>query len=70
LRDDEREAVLTIEPVVRVVVVRVEPPTIIIAVSVEEVEIAVRNVQNVTHTTTLRRFPDLGVESNAAYVMP
>ena len=66
MRDDEREAVLTIEPVVRVVVVRVEPPTVIIAVSVEEAEIAVRNVQNVIHATTLRRFPDLKVESDSA----
>jgi len=70
LRDDERESVLTIEPVVRIVVVRIEPPTIIIAVSVEEVEIAVRNVQNVIHATTLRRFPDLRVESDLASKMP
>ena len=44
LRSNKREAVLTIPPVVRIVVVRVQPLTVIVAVSTEKVEVAVRNV--------------------------
>jgi len=54
LLDDERKPVLTIPPVVGVVVVRVQPPAIVIAVRVEEVQIAIGNVQNAFHATTLR----------------
>ena len=54
LRDGEREPVLTIPPVVGVVVVRVEPPTIVVTVRVEKVQIAAGNVQNAIYATTPR----------------
>jgi hypothetical protein len=41
LRDDEREAVLTIPPVVEIVVGRVQPLTVVITINVEEIRIAI-----------------------------
>jgi hypothetical protein len=42
--DSERKAVVTIPPVVRAVVVRIQPMTVVVAISTEKVEIAVRSV--------------------------
>ena len=56
LREHEGETVLTIPLVVGVVVGRVEPPTIIVAVDVEEVRIAIGNAQGTVYSTTLRSY--------------
>lgn len=41
MRDGEREPVLTVPPVVRLVVVRVEPATIVVTVRIQQVRIAI-----------------------------
>ena len=41
MRDDKRESVLTIPPVVRIVPIAVEPLTVIVAIGTEKVGIAV-----------------------------
>lgn len=59
LRDSEREPIIVIPPILRVVVRRVEPLTIIVAIGIEKVRIAVRNARSpvcatVTHMHCLR----------------
>ena len=54
MRNDEREPVLTIPPVVGVVVVRVEAPTIVVTVRVEEVRIAIGIVRDPIRATAPR----------------
>ncbi|OGL61841.1 hypothetical protein A3E97_01630 [Candidatus Uhrbacteria bacterium RIFCSPHIGHO2_12_FULL_47_12] len=53
LRDEEGKAILTIPPVVRIVIVRVEPATVIITIRREKVRIAAKNVRSVFHAITL-----------------
>ena len=44
MRGREHEAVLAIPPVVRPAIVRVQPPTIVVAIRTEEVRVAIRVV--------------------------
>jgi hypothetical protein len=53
LREHEGEAILTIPLVVGVVIRRVEPTTFVVAVGVEEVEIAIGTAQDIFCNTTL-----------------
>ena len=52
--DEEREHPVVIPSIVRIVPIRVEPPTVVIAVRVEDVRVAVRNVWCAIHVTTRR----------------
>lgn len=54
LRNGEREPVVTIPPVVRLVPVRVEPATIVFTVRVKQVRITIRNARHTTHVTAPR----------------
>jgi len=51
LRDDESKAVLTIELVARLIIVRVQPAAIVIAINVEQFRIAVRIARNIARAT-------------------
>lgn len=53
LREHEGETILTIPLVVEVVIRRVEPTTFVVAVGVEEVEIAIGTAQDIICNTTL-----------------
>jgi hypothetical protein len=48
---NESETIVTIPPVVRVVVIGVEPPALVIAVRVEEIRVAIGNARNIIHAT-------------------
>lgn len=52
MRDDEGKTVLTIELVVGLVIVGVQPLTIVVAIRVEKVRIAIRIARNIAETTT------------------
>ncbi len=52
LRDSESKAVIAIPLVVRIIIVGVQPGTIVIAINVKQVRIAIRIVRNITQTTT------------------
>ena len=54
LRNDESKTIATIPLVVRVVIVRVQPGTIVIAINVQQFRIAVRIMQNTARCTALR----------------
>ena len=45
MREEKHEAILTIPPIVRLVVVRIEPPTIVVTVEVEQVRITIGNAR-------------------------
>jgi hypothetical protein len=64
LRDSENETNLAIPPVVRIVVIRVQPTSVVIPIHIEQVRIAVKIVRAITYTTTLRIL--LKAESNPA----
>lgn len=51
MRDDESKAVLTIELVARLIIVRVQPAAIVIAINVEQFRIAVRIARNIARAT-------------------
>jgi len=57
LRDDESETALAIEPIVGLVVVRVQPAAIVIAVNVEQFRIAVGKARNTAKTTASQNTP-------------
>jgi hypothetical protein len=59
LRSQKREAILTIPPVVGVIVVRIHPPTIIVAIHTEEVRVAALNARHPICTTTPRILSEL-----------
>jgi hypothetical protein len=52
LRDGERETIVAIPPVVGIVVVRVEPRTIVIRVRTEQVQVAIEIAQDIIRATT------------------
>ena len=54
MRDEEGKPVITIPPVVGVVVVRVQPGTIVVTVGAEEVRIAIGIAQDIFYATTPR----------------
>ena len=51
LRDGEREAILAIPPVVRPVVVRVQPTTIVVAIRAEKIRIATLKCEMPSYAT-------------------
>lgn len=53
MRDDERETVVAIPPVVGLVIVRVQPGTIVVPIRVEQFQIAVGIAQNIICATAL-----------------
>lgn len=54
LRTGEREPVLTIPRVVGIVVVRVEPRIVVVAIRTEKVRVAVRVARHAIHISILR----------------
>jgi len=44
LRDNKRKTSLNVPPVVGIVIVSVQPATIVIAIHAEQVQVAIRNV--------------------------
>ncbi len=54
MRDDERETVVAIPPVVRLVIVRVQPGTIVVPIRVEQFRIAVGIARDAICSTALR----------------
>lgn len=52
LRDGEGKAIITIPPIVRPVVVRVQVTTVIVTIGTEEIRITVRNIHNTICVTT------------------
>ena len=54
MRDGEGETVVAIPPVVGIVVVRVQPVAIVIAIGAEEIRVAVRNARRIVYATALR----------------
>lgn len=53
--DEEREGPVVVPLIVGLVPIRVDPRTVIVAVRVEHVRIAVRNVRSAIRTTAHRR---------------
>jgi DUF1365 family protein len=54
LRNDEREPIVAKPLAVRLVIVRVQPGTIVIAIHIEQFRIAVRIMQNTISITTFQ----------------
>ena len=65
LRSNKGEAIVTIPPVIRLVIVGIQPATIIIAVSTEQIRIAIGIIWNIINYTTFRYTPQ--VVSYSAY---
>jgi hypothetical protein len=68
LRAGKSKAIVAIPPVVRLVIVRVQPSIVIIAIRIEQPRIAVRIAQNIILTTAQEILPR--AESYPASVMP
>ena len=54
MREDESEAILAIPPIVRIVIGRVQPHTVVVTIRIEQFRIAVRIVRNASYATVLR----------------
>lgn len=54
MRDDEGKAIVVIPPIVGIVVIGIEPTTVIIAVHIQQIRIAISNVREAIWTTTPR----------------
>jgi len=53
LRDDESESISLIPLIARIIIVGIEPLTIVITVHIQQVQIAVRIARNIVPTTAL-----------------
>lgn len=61
LRDDEREAIVAIPPVLGIIIVRVQPPAIAVAVRGKEFRIAIGIARNAVYTTAPWIFLELNL---------
>ena len=66
MREGESEPIIGVPVVIGLVIVRVQPTALIVAVGVEQVRIAIGNVREIICATALRSlFNDLGAVSNS-----